>query len=134
MKRKIITALLLAAALMTASGCESDKPSNNELEDILNEQYGDIFNEYLNDDLQDETNTVDTNGSDNENRINQSRNSGPEISNYHVVDIGQFHNGLARVTVYIYDEGYWSTKALAAGYNNGYFLYGYIDIDGNGSY
>lgn len=59
MKRKLLTTLLLLTVLITTSSCESDSP-NNKLEDVLNEQYGDIFNGYLNDDLQDTTSTDDT--------------------------------------------------------------------------
>lgn len=71
------------------------------------------------------------NGANGEKESDYLVNNAPEISNYHVVDIGEFHDGLARVTVYIYDKGYWSSVASSAGYNDGYFLYGYMDIEGN---
>lgn len=54
-----------------------------------------------------------------------------EIDKYTVVDIGRFHDGIARFTVYVYDEGYYSTKAANEGFYDGYLLYGYMDIDGN---
>lgn len=47
MKRKCLTTLLLAAVLLSSAGCDSEKPSENNLENILSEQYGDIFNEFI---------------------------------------------------------------------------------------
>lgn len=134
MKRQCLTALLLAAVLLSSAGCGCEKPSENNLENILSEQYGDIFSEYVEDNTQAVENTFEEEHHDEESiteYTDEPVDIGPEISNYHVVDIGEFHNGLARVTVYIYDEGYWSSVAWAAGYNNGYFLYGYMDIEGN---
>ncbi|MBE6564225.1 MAG: WG repeat-containing protein [Ruminococcaceae bacterium] len=54
-----------------------------------------------------------------------------ETGKDHIVEIGRFHDGLARATVYIYDEGYYSSEAAAYGYHDGYFLYGYMDVKGN---
>lgn len=134
MKRKWLTVFLVAALLFTSVGCDSEEPSENNLEDILNEQYGDVFSEYVEDNSQTVENASEEEHHDEETiseHAEEPVDVEPEITKYHVVDIGEFHDGLARVTVYIYDKGYWSSVASSAGYNDGYFLYGYMDIEGN---
>jgi len=114
-KSKWLTALVLVAVLLFSSSCnKTEEPADNMLEDVLSEQYGDVFSDYINSGSDIAASPVETELVEDETVFPEEVNNGPEINNYHVVDIGKFYDGLARVTVYVYDEGYWSSEASAA--------------------
>lgn len=108
MKFKLVLTLLMVFSLFIV-GCASNDSNVSDIKDLIDQQ-------------------LSSNNSDTESP--ESSVSDDEQSPYNIVSLGEFYNGLSRATVYIYDEGYYSSDAYSAGYSDGYFLYGYVDVEG----